>query len=98
MHLKGLIGHVALGIDILMIGFSGWNVIPQFNSTYFNDSISLIGIQARGFSIQNNFTHPSPPLILPIYSPLAHAHVPACLLKLQNLLFHIFENLTIGAI
>ena len=57
MHLEGRLGHGALGVDILVIGFAGGHVIPQLERTDFHDAITAFRLKAGGFGIKHDLTH-----------------------------------------
>ena len=57
MHVEGLDRHVAVGIDVLMIGVAGGDMIDQFDAADFNDAMAVQGIKPRRFRIQYHFPH-----------------------------------------
>jgi hypothetical protein len=60
MNSKNLGGYIAFWIEISMKGRAGWNSIEQFDAANLNQSMPLVGIEARGFSVEDDFAHGVP--------------------------------------
>ena len=59
----GLLGHVAFGIQIDMVGLACWQMVQEFDGSDLHNAVALGGIEARGFSIENDFAQDlDPPL------------------------------------
>ena len=57
MNRKGIGWHGALRVDVLVIGFTSWNVVPQLDRADFHDAVSGGRVQPGGFGIEHDFTH-----------------------------------------
>ena len=70
MNTKGLRRHIAHGIDILVIGPSGWHVVVQLDRANLDNAVSLTGLETRGLGVQNNLTHAQPSVFQPDHAPV----------------------------
>ena len=57
MHPKGLFRHIALRIDILLIGAARRQEIIQLDTGNLNDAVAGLGVEARGFRVERDLTH-----------------------------------------
>ena len=57
MNPKGFCRYVPFRINVLLVGLPRRHVIDQLNTTDFNNTVASVRVKARGFRIENNFTH-----------------------------------------
>ncbi len=62
VNLERSLRHVALGIDILVIGAAGRQVVEQLNGTDLDNTVALFRVETGGFGVENDLTHRWPPL------------------------------------
>ena len=57
MHILGGIWHRPFGIIIAMKGLAGFDPVDHFNTADFYHSVTILGIKAGGFGVENYFPH-----------------------------------------
>ena len=62
VHGEGFLGHVALRVDVLVIGAAGRDVVEQFHRADFHDPVAVVRAEPGGFGVHNDLTHPDLPL------------------------------------
>jgi hypothetical protein len=63
VHLERLARHAAFGVDVLVIGAAGGQVVEQLDRADFDDAVAFGGLKPGGFGVENDFTHGYPALI-----------------------------------
>ena len=58
MYAKGTFGHIAFGIDINMKCSAGRHVVFKLDTSDLAQTVPFFRLDARGFSIKDNFAHP----------------------------------------
>ena len=54
---EGLLGHVALGIDISLVSAARWDPVDELEAGDFYDAVAGGRVKARGFGIKYYFPH-----------------------------------------
>ena len=57
MNGEGVLRHVPLGMDILVIDAPGGHEVDDFNATDFDDPVPMRGVEARRLRVQHDFPH-----------------------------------------
>ena len=57
VHLERLFRHRAFGVDVLVIGPAGRQVVQQLDRADFDDAVALGRFEAGGFGVKHDLTH-----------------------------------------
>jgi hypothetical protein len=73
VHLIGRLRHVALGVEMAMPHFSGWNTVDQLDAADLDDAMAQRGIESGGFGIEHDLAQRLRSLFLEVPQPLHDA-------------------------
>ena len=60
---KGLRRHVAFGVEIDVEALAGGEVVDQLDAADLDQPVTLLRLEARGFGVENDFTHDGSALV-----------------------------------